>query len=155
MSLIPFEDLFTPSRRPVYYHQRYTPDLMTSLLNDSFGQLQQLERQLGQAVQEDGNNYNFKCSVAGYRPEELSVDVQGEQLVIQGKHQQQDNDQSIHRTFERRLTLPPVWTNSLSSAIWMSRVVSRCRQSRRGLTSSRLKSTSRLASRLLQTNSSN
>uniref|UniRef100_A0A915D1B0 SHSP domain-containing protein n=1 Tax=Ditylenchus dipsaci TaxID=166011 RepID=A0A915D1B0_9BILA len=96
-----------PTRRPVYYHQRYTPDLMTSLLNDSFGQLQQLERQLGQAVQEDGNNYNFKCSVAGYRPEELSVDVQGEQLVIQGKHQQQDNDQSIHRTFERRLTLPP------------------------------------------------
>uniref|UniRef100_A0A915D2W5 SHSP domain-containing protein n=1 Tax=Ditylenchus dipsaci TaxID=166011 RepID=A0A915D2W5_9BILA len=108
MSLIPFEDLFMPSRRPVYYQQRYTPDLMTSLLNDSFGQLQQLERQLGQAVQEDGNNYNFKCSVAGYRPEELSVDVQGEQLVIQGKHQQQDNDQSIHRTFERRLTLPPV-----------------------------------------------
>uniref|UniRef100_A0A915D2I1 SHSP domain-containing protein n=1 Tax=Ditylenchus dipsaci TaxID=166011 RepID=A0A915D2I1_9BILA len=44
----------------------------------------------------------------GYRPEELSVDVQGEQLVIKGKHQQQDNDQSIHRTFERRLTLPPV-----------------------------------------------
>uniref|UniRef100_A0A915D1K1 SHSP domain-containing protein n=1 Tax=Ditylenchus dipsaci TaxID=166011 RepID=A0A915D1K1_9BILA len=103
MSIIPFEDLFMPSRRPVYYQQRYTPDLMTSLLNDSFGQLQQLERQLGQAVQEDGNNYNFKCSVAGYRPEELSVDVQGEQLMIQGKHQQQDNDQSIHRTLSCHL----------------------------------------------------
>uniref|UniRef100_A0A915DQS7 SHSP domain-containing protein n=1 Tax=Ditylenchus dipsaci TaxID=166011 RepID=A0A915DQS7_9BILA len=91
MSLISFEDLFVPSRRqPVHYHHRHTPELMTLLLNHSFDHRHQLERQLGKDIQEVGNNYNFKCSVAGYRPEELSVNVQGEEL----------------RTFERRLTLP-------------------------------------------------
>uniref|UniRef100_A0A915D850 SHSP domain-containing protein n=1 Tax=Ditylenchus dipsaci TaxID=166011 RepID=A0A915D850_9BILA len=111
MSLIPIEELFMPTQRPMY-HYHYTPNLMASLLNDSFGQLQQLERQLGQMQTDsqvggdDGSSYSFKCSVAGYRPEELNVDVEGEELVIQGKHQQQGNGQSIHRTFERRVTLP-------------------------------------------------
>ena len=123
MSLIPFEDFFFPSQRPVYrtryplthyhYNTPAVPDrLISSALNDAFGQLQQLERQLGQLQQEesstggDGKNYSFKCNVAGYLPEELNVDLQGDELVIQGEHKQEGDGQSLHRTFLRRVTLP-------------------------------------------------
>ena len=33
---------------------------------------------------EEGDNVTFSCNVAGYRPEELKVDVEGDALVIKG-----------------------------------------------------------------------
>ena len=32
----------------------------------------------------DGGHVTFSCNVAGYRPEELKVDIEGESLVVKG-----------------------------------------------------------------------
>ena len=33
---------------------------------------------------EDGGHVTFSCNVAGYRPEELKVDIEGDSLVVKG-----------------------------------------------------------------------
>jgi HSP20 family molecular chaperone IbpA len=120
MSLIAFDDFFYPTHRPVVRRCGHSPShyepygLFAHLMNDSFGQLQQLERQLGELQRPEATNgkgdggkeYSFKCSVAGYHPEELTVDVQGDELLISGEHSQKGEGQSIHRTFKRCVTLP-------------------------------------------------
>ncbi|KAI1710223.1 hsp20/alpha crystallin family domain-containing protein [Ditylenchus destructor] len=117
MSLMPFDD-FSPfgyNRRILPYRSSWmnpynspADRLMFSALNDSLGEIQQLERQLGQLEPsiDDKGDFSFRCNVQGYRPEELKVDVHGDQLVIQGEHQHNDGRQSVHRTFKRMVALP-------------------------------------------------
>lgn len=46
---------------------------------------QELERQMMDVKSdEEGGKVTFSCNVAGYRPEELKVDVEGDALVIKG-----------------------------------------------------------------------
>ena len=33
---------------------------------------------------DDGGHITFSCNVAGYRPEELKVDIEGDSLVVKG-----------------------------------------------------------------------
>ncbi|KAI1710126.1 hsp20/alpha crystallin family domain-containing protein [Ditylenchus destructor] len=107
-----FDDFFYPQScyriRPRYVPLIHNDGLFSSMLNDTFGELQRLERELGQLTQDTqkGDHFSFKCNVAGYRPEELQVDLQGDQLVIQGEHQHNDERQSVHRTFKRMVALP-------------------------------------------------
>ncbi|KAI1711205.1 hsp20/alpha crystallin family domain-containing protein [Ditylenchus destructor] len=115
MSLVPFDDLFGYNRRISPFHSSWmspfshTSPLMYSALHDSLGQLQQLERELGHLDEpsvDDKGDFTFRCNVQGYRPEELQVDVHGNQLVIHGEHQHNDARQSVHRTFKRMVALP-------------------------------------------------
>ena len=73
---------------------------------------------------DDGGHITFSCNVAGYRPEELKVDIEGNSLVVKGfytfnnyryfhlhfgvlgEHKEKHGGQTIHRTFHRSLTLP-------------------------------------------------
>ncbi|KAI1708546.1 hsp20/alpha crystallin family domain-containing protein [Ditylenchus destructor] len=87
----------------------FSSPMMYSALHDSLGQIQQLERELGQLDEpsvDDKGDFTFRCNVQGYRPEELQVDVHGDQLVIKGEHQHNDGRQSVHRTFKRMVALP-------------------------------------------------
>ncbi|KAI1704370.1 hsp20/alpha crystallin family domain-containing protein [Ditylenchus destructor] len=109
-----FDDFFYPQAcyriRPRYVPLSHNDALFSSILSDTFGELQRLESELGQLTQptdtQKGNHFSFKCNVAGYRPDELKVDLQGDQLVIQGEHQHNDERQSVHRTFKRMVALP-------------------------------------------------
>jgi len=96
--------------------------LLANVLNEGFRELQQMERELGHVLTnvggaevgqltteqggKGGSGYKFSCSVAGYAPEELSVDLEGEELVICGEHKAEGEGQSIHRQFTRRVLLP-------------------------------------------------
>lgn len=116
MSLIPFEDIFYPERRhyslvPAGHHwaSPLGGGLVSSILNDGFRNLQALERELGEFGvdgTDNGKRLNFRCNVAGYRPDELKVDLEGNELVISGEHKDDSEGQSIHRTFVRRITVP-------------------------------------------------
>jgi len=130
MSLLPFTDpfdsMFNNTRRPRYrrtgdwgpliplsimlpFHSsvEHPSSGLGSYLTAEFHKMQELESQMidVQMNNEDGQ-MRFSCNVAGYLPEELNVDVEGNDLVISGEHKQQGGGQSVHRTFMRRLTLP-------------------------------------------------
>ena len=72
---------------------------------------------------DDGGHITFSCNIAGYRPEELKVDIEGDSLVVKGfliifdytfhlhfgvlgEHKEKHGGQTIHRTFHRSVTLP-------------------------------------------------
>jgi len=89
--------------------------LLSNVLNEGFRELQQMERELGHVLTNvggdgqltnEGGGYKFSCSVAGYAPDELSVDLEGDELVISGEHKAEGEGQSIHRQFTRRVLLP-------------------------------------------------
>ena len=124
MSLMPFDDIwFAPSsyvyRQPQRRRQGQWGVLpyggvISNVLNEGLREMQRLERELGTfgpsgdlgISGQDGNNYSFKCNVAGYAPEELSVDLENDELVVSGEHKQQGDGQTLHRTFVRRVALP-------------------------------------------------
>ena len=59
---------------------------LTILHFDKFRILfQELERQMMEVKTDpEGGQIAFSCNVAGYRPEELKVDVEGNSLVVKG-----------------------------------------------------------------------
>ena len=64
--------------------QSYTTIHVTSKLRFL---LQELERQMMDVkTDREGGQITFSCNVAGYRPEELKVDVEGDSLIVKGFH---------------------------------------------------------------------
>jgi len=126
LSLTPFGYYSVPAHPFHRRHHRLNPvvsrsgiwptstydGLMAEVLNEGFRGLQQLERELGhvgsietpETTKEGG--FKFTCSVAGYAPEEMSVELQGDEVVITGEHKAESEGQSIHRQFTRRVLLP-------------------------------------------------
>lgn len=43
---------------------------------------------------------------ASFRPEELKVDLEGNQLVVSGQHSESREGESVERRFQRRVVLP-------------------------------------------------
>lgn len=66
-------------------------------------------------------NQAFQVSVQvdGFKPEELSVKVVGDSLVIEGQHEEKENDNSfLHKKMVRRFVLPKsADLESLSSSL--------------------------------------
>jgi len=121
MSLLPFNDQlfedwpFGTSRhnywpvaplalRVPLLHENHA---LSRFLQTEFKEMKDLERQMMDVqTKADGKSVTFACNVAGYLPNELKVDVEGQELVIKGEHKENKGGQSIHRTFQRRIKLP-------------------------------------------------
>ena len=117
MSLIPFLDTFydRPSSLhwPTSYYRRswlepveQTTRLLDTLVDDSIRSLANVQRGLGEINLTDDGNFSWKCNVAGYKPEELKVDLEGNQLVVRGEHEESREGESVRRSFQRRVVLP-------------------------------------------------
>ena len=64
-----------------------------------------------QSIQQDDNKFRAVFDVTKYKPEEVSVKVQGNQVIVHGeqKSESKDDDKDIfvhHKQFTRRLVLP-------------------------------------------------
>lgn len=105
-----FDDFYHPiDRYSIIPNRRnfLNNNVFSSILSDRLYELQQLERELGQFQKvDDSNELNFCCNVAGYNPDELTVDLEGDEIVIKGEHKQSSKGQSVHRTFIRSVTVP-------------------------------------------------
>jgi HSP20 family molecular chaperone IbpA len=101
-----FADPFTPTYRWIS-RRRYDPMREVShMLNMADALMHQMDQHLGQLdVTEDGK-FQFGCEIDGFRPEELKVDLEGDEVVVQGEHKYEDERQSIQRTFARKFKLP-------------------------------------------------
>uniref|UniRef100_A0A914CZR2 SHSP domain-containing protein n=1 Tax=Acrobeloides nanus TaxID=290746 RepID=A0A914CZR2_9BILA len=102
-----FADPFTPTYRWISPRRYYDPLREVShMLNMADAMMHQMEQHLGELdVTEDGK-FQYGCEIGGFRPEELKVDLEGDEVVVQGEHKFQDERQSIHRTFVRKFNLP-------------------------------------------------
>uniref|UniRef100_A0A915N0F0 SHSP domain-containing protein n=1 Tax=Meloidogyne javanica TaxID=6303 RepID=A0A915N0F0_MELJA len=73
------------------------------ILNDGTHQINDL---LGNIRQTDDSLFKFSCDAFDYRPGEIEVKIDGEELIITAEHKKEDEHQSIHRSFTRRVQLP-------------------------------------------------
>ncbi|XP_065056848.1 alpha-crystallin B chain-like [Rhopilema esculentum] len=67
-------------------------------------------QQAGQSVEEDEKKFKAVLDVRAYKPEELTVKLQGNNLLIQGEQKSENKDEKEtyvhHRNFARRIWLP-------------------------------------------------
>ncbi|KAH7700353.1 small HSP21-like protein [Aphelenchoides avenae] len=117
MSLIPFLDSFYdhPSSLlwPTSYYRRswlepvaQTTRLLDTLVDDSIRTMANMQRGLGEINLTDDGNFSCICNVAGYKPEELKVDMEGNQLVVRGEHEESREGESVRCSFQRRVVHP-------------------------------------------------
>uniref|UniRef100_A0AC34PWK2 SHSP domain-containing protein n=1 Tax=Panagrolaimus sp. JU765 TaxID=591449 RepID=A0AC34PWK2_9BILA len=52
------------------------------------------------------DNFSYECNVAGFKPEELKVDIDGNELVISAEHNESNRDECVRRHFVSRVTIP-------------------------------------------------
>ncbi|KAE9554459.1 hypothetical protein FO519_002333 [Halicephalobus sp. NKZ332] len=52
------------------------------------------------------DDFAYSVDVAGFKPEELKVDLDGDSLVVSADHRESTNDESVHRSFVRKFTIP-------------------------------------------------
>ncbi|KAF7638993.1 SHSP domain-containing protein [Meloidogyne graminicola] len=55
---------------------------------------------------EPNGDFTYKVDASGFRPEELTVEVQGNEVVISGEHREKNQGESVHRQFVRRVYIP-------------------------------------------------
>ncbi|KAL3093819.1 hypothetical protein niasHT_021648 [Heterodera trifolii] len=51
-------------------------------------------------------DFTYKVDVGGFRPEEINVEVVGNEIVVNGEHREQNDNESVHRQFSRRVLIP-------------------------------------------------
>ena len=81
---------------------------MDRVVNSLMGQLQHATvREPGAQLQFNNNgDLSLRCQTAGFKPEELNVEMEGERLTITGKHMEEREGESIERNFSRVIRLP-------------------------------------------------
>ena len=55
---------------------------------------------------DENGDFHVKCQVAGFKLDELSVDLDGHELVVSGEHKDKQDVESVERSFRRRIRLP-------------------------------------------------
>uniref|UniRef100_A0A914ICN0 SHSP domain-containing protein n=1 Tax=Globodera rostochiensis TaxID=31243 RepID=A0A914ICN0_GLORO len=56
---------------------------------------------------DDLGNFTYSVDTSGFRPEELNVSIEGDELVVHGEHKQEAaNGETVHRQFVRRVLIP-------------------------------------------------
>uniref|UniRef100_A0A914QF55 SHSP domain-containing protein n=1 Tax=Panagrolaimus davidi TaxID=227884 RepID=A0A914QF55_9BILA len=72
--------------------------------DDSTQQLR-LRDHAGQVIN-DKNGFKYRLDVRGFKDNEIKVDLEGEDIVIQAEHKEENDHESVQRSFCRRLTIP-------------------------------------------------
>ena len=68
----------------------------TPRIRDHAGQLQ---------IKENGD-FEYKVDVGGFRPEEIQVNLEGDEVLIAAAHDERHQGEAVHREFSRRVRIP-------------------------------------------------
>uniref|UniRef100_A0AC34RMT9 SHSP domain-containing protein n=1 Tax=Panagrolaimus sp. JU765 TaxID=591449 RepID=A0AC34RMT9_9BILA len=90
---------------PFRIQRRDDPMAMLDTFFDEANRLRVRDHAAKLSVQPNGD-FNYAVNVGGFKPEELKVDIEGDELVVKGDHKEHHNGESVHRQFVRRMTLP-------------------------------------------------
>nr|CAD2167899.1 unnamed protein product [Meloidogyne enterolobii] len=56
---------------------------------------------------EPNGDFTYKVDVSGFRPEEVTVEIEGNEVVVTGEHfNKQIEGETVHRQFTRRVYIP-------------------------------------------------
>ena len=92
MSLLPYNS---------YFYSPFPHGLFDS------AEVQRLQRELGVLSEGKDGAFNYKCNVHGFKPNEIEVHHQGDNLVITGHQKHTGQNESYERTLKRVIRLPP------------------------------------------------
>nr|QIB84795.1 HSP21.9 [Nilaparvata lugens] len=124
MSLLPylFEELVDELQSPTIYDQHFGLGLRNDDLRRPSRRLLAAPLHCGyirpwrhvnsadsgvSTIQDDKTNFKVNLDVQQFKPEEISVKLSGDNLIIEGKHEERkDNHGYISRQFSRRYKLP-------------------------------------------------
>nr|AYP00111.1 small heat shock protein 21.2 [Laodelphax striatellus] len=116
MSLFPYviRDFMKILNHPTVYDQYFAlrPSVfrfMNVPLQISYQQRPRFERENNRIpnLEEDNNNFKVNLDVQQFKPEEISVKLSGDNIVIEGKHEERTDQQGfISRHFCHRYKLP-------------------------------------------------
>ncbi|KAI6172479.1 Small HSP21-like protein [Aphelenchoides besseyi] len=109
MSLLPFVfahpmDVY----RPRHHYRSHNPfhelQQFDSLMNSA---LRSMDNEMAADIRyNDKGDLSLQCQTAGFKPEELSVDIEGDRLTVNGKHVEKKDGESVERHFTRMIRLP-------------------------------------------------
>uniref|UniRef100_A0A183BHY4 SHSP domain-containing protein n=1 Tax=Globodera pallida TaxID=36090 RepID=A0A183BHY4_GLOPA len=107
-SLLPFDPFYRRALRPVIGHSFFAPlEQMERELDHFFDGVQpQLRDHVAQLSMSDSGELSYKVDVSGFRPEEVNVELKGNEIVVEGEHREQNQGESVHRQFCRRVLIP-------------------------------------------------
>lgn len=95
---------FGPDFYP-YFNRRWVVPSVTEVF-DEFDQPNRLGNCESKITKTD-DGIHLSLDVSGFKPENLKVDVKGNELTMSGKHEEKSSDGSIiERSFTRKYTLP-------------------------------------------------
>jgi HSP20 family molecular chaperone IbpA len=77
--------------------------IMSAVLGDL--QSTQHEETGSQLHYNEQGDLALRCQTSGFKPEELSVDVDGDKLTVSGKHMESHEGESVERHFSRVIRL--------------------------------------------------
>nr|ACZ13350.1 small HSP21-like protein [Bursaphelenchus xylophilus] len=117
MSLLPYVlDPFNvaPVRRSYYGHDPFheLDRVMGTVLDTIQPALNEAGRLIPANVAGSSLTYSkegdltFACDTQGFKPDELKVDIQGQTLLVSGKHQEEKEGEKLERHFQRAIRLP-------------------------------------------------
>uniref|UniRef100_A0A914H2D1 SHSP domain-containing protein n=1 Tax=Globodera rostochiensis TaxID=31243 RepID=A0A914H2D1_GLORO len=107
MSLLPY-NLFFRRAQPSIGHSLFAPlEQMDRELDHFFDGIQpQLRDHAAQLSMSDKGELSYKVDVSGFRPEEVKVELKDNEIVVEGEHREQNDGESVHRQFSRRVLIP-------------------------------------------------
>jgi len=60
----------------------------------------------GQLQIKDNGDFEYKVDVGGFRPEEINVNMEGDDILIAAAHDERRPGEQVHREFSRRVRIP-------------------------------------------------
>lgn len=60
----------------------------------------------GQLQIKDNGDFEYKVDCGGFRPEEIQVNLEGDEVLIAAKHDERREGEAVHREFTRRVRIP-------------------------------------------------
>ncbi|KAI6230888.1 Small HSP21-like protein [Aphelenchoides fujianensis] len=108
MELLPFVFADPLDYRPRRPHPLQELRQLDSLLNAAFRSADRDAAEWAADFRADeSGGLALRCPTGGFRPEELSVELDGDRLVLAGRHAEERDGESVERHFRRVVRLPP------------------------------------------------
>lgn len=97
--------------QPRHRHHAMNPfrevQQMDRMINSMFRELAHEQHEHGSQMKYNENgDLSLHCQTSGFKPEELTVDVDGDKMTVSGHHVESREGESVERHFSRTIRLP-------------------------------------------------
>jgi HSP20 family molecular chaperone IbpA len=87
------------------WSSNFGPSLLDTFFND-VDFTPRIRDHAGQLQIKDNGDFEYRVDVSGFRPEEIQVNLEGDEFLIQASHDERHTGEAVHREFTRRVRIP-------------------------------------------------